>query len=99
MNNQKTELEIKNEKSTNQKLEKKRFTFLIESKLLSQIKLISYFTNQKLNETINKSILDYINNFETQSNTKLDSIIDLQSNFQTLPQTNTNPTPTKSNKK
>ena len=31
---------------------KKRFTFLIESKLLSQIKLISYFTNQKLNETI-----------------------------------------------
>ena len=41
---------------------KKRFTFLIESKLLSQIKLISYFTNQKLNETINKSILDYINN-------------------------------------
>ena len=80
---------------------KKRFTFLIESKLLSQIKLISYFTNQKLNETINKSILDYINNFETQSNTKLDSLIDLQSNFQTLPQTNTNPTPTptKSNKK
>ncbi len=78
---------------------KKRFTFLIESKLLSQIKLISYFTNQKLNETINKSILDYINNFEKQSNIKLDSIIDLQSNFQTLPQTNTNPTPTKSNKK
>ena len=78
---------------------KKRFTFLIESKLLSQIKLISYFTNQKLNETINKSILDYINNFETQSNTKLDSLIDLQSNFQTLPQTNTNPTPIKSNKK
>tara|TARA_R110002074_G_scaffold297450_3_gene468954 strand:- start:246 stop:512 length:267 start_codon:yes stop_codon:yes gene_type:complete len=78
---------------------KKRFTFLIESKLLSQIKLISYFTNQKLNETINKSISDYINNFETQSNTKLDSLIDLQSNFQTLPQTNTNPIPTKNNKK
>ncbi len=78
---------------------KKRFTFLIESNLLSQIKLISYFTNQKLNETINKSILDYINNFETQSNTKLSQIIDLQSNFQTLPSTNTTPIPTKSNKK
>ena len=78
---------------------KKRFTFLIESKLLSQIKLISYFTNQKLNETINESISNYISNFETQSNTKLDSIINLQSNFQTLPQTNTKPTPTKSNKK
>ncbi len=78
---------------------KKRFTFLINSQLLSQIKLISYFTNQKLNETINESISNYITQFETQSNTKLDSIIDLQSKFQTLPSSNTNPTPTKNTKK
>ena len=38
MNNSKTQLEIKNEKPTNQKLEKKRFTFLIQSNQLSQIK-------------------------------------------------------------
>ena len=64
---------------------KKRFTFLIDSQLLSQIKLISYFTNQKLNETINESLSNYISNFETQSNTKISEIINLQSKFQTLP--------------
>lgn len=78
---------------------KKRFTFLIDSQLLSQIKLISYFTNQKLNETINESLSNYISNFETQSNTKISEIINLQSKFQTLPTSNTNPIPTKSNKK
>ena len=60
---------------------KKRFTTLIDNNLLSQIKLISYFTNQKLNETINNSLKDYIDNFEKSNNTKLNSIIDLQNNF------------------
>ena len=40
----------------NPKIELKRFTTLIQPKLLSKIKLISYFTNQKLNEVVNKSL-------------------------------------------
>ena len=34
------------------KIELKRFTTLIQPNLLSKIKLISYFTNKKLNEVI-----------------------------------------------
>lgn len=74
-----------------QKPTKKRFTFLINSQLLSKIKLISYFTNQKLNETINNSLKDYILKFETQSNTKIDSLINLSSNFQTLSNNTSSP--------
>ena len=64
--------------------EKKRFTTLIDNSLLSQIKLISYFTNQKLNETINLSLKHYIQHFEESNNTTLNSIIDLQNNFTNL---------------
>ena len=53
------------------KTQLKRFTTLIQPNLLSQIKLISYFTNKKLNEVINESLSDYISNFEIQNNTKL----------------------------
>tara|TARA_B110000967_G_C18603384_1_gene420374 strand:- start:15 stop:308 length:294 start_codon:yes stop_codon:yes gene_type:complete len=67
-----------------QKPTKKRFTTLIDEELLSQIKLISYFTNQKLNECINSSLLFYIKDFETKNNTTLNSIIDLQNNFTQL---------------
>ena len=76
MNNQKTELEIKNEKTTNQKLEKKRFTFLIESNLLSQIKLISFLTNQTLSNNINESIILFIKDFELKNNTLINNIMD-----------------------
>ena len=48
----------------NQKIELKRFTTLIQPKLLSKIKLISYFTNQKLNEVVNKSLEEHILKFE-----------------------------------
>ena len=75
MNNQKTELEIKNEKSTNQKLEKKRFTFLIESNQLSQIKLISFLTNKTLSNTINESITLFIKDFELKNNTQINDIM------------------------
>ena len=75
MNNQKTELEIKNEKTTNQKLEKKRFTFLIESNLLSQIKLISFLTNKTLSNTINESIILFIKDFELKNNTQINDIM------------------------
>jgi len=68
----------------NPKIELKRFTTLIQPKLLSKIKLISYFTNQKLNEVVNKSLEEYIQKFELSSNTKIDSLIDFSSNFQTI---------------
>ena len=63
---------------------KKRFTTLIEDSLLSKIKLVSYFTNQKLNETINESLSLYIKDFEEKNNTKLSNIMDLQNNFKHL---------------
>lgn len=75
---------------TNNKI---RFTTLINKDLLSQIKLISYFTNSKLNETINSSLELYIKDFEKSNNTSLNSIIDLQNNFTSLgnPKESTNP--------
>ena len=76
MNNQKTQLEIKNQKSTTQKLDKKRFTFLIEFNLLSQIKLISFLTNQTLSNTINESIILFIKDFELKNNTLINNIMD-----------------------
>ncbi len=75
MNNSKTQLEIKNEKPTNQKLEKKRFTFLIESNQLSQIKLISFLTNKTLSNTINESITLFIKDFELKNNTQISDIM------------------------
>jgi hypothetical protein len=75
MNNSKTQLEIKNEKPTNQKLEKKRFTFLIESNQLSQIKLISFLTNKTLSNTINESITLFIKDFELKNNTQINDIM------------------------
>ena len=76
MNNEKIELEIKNQKLTIQKLDKKRFTFLIESNLLSQIKLISFLTNQTLSNTINESIILFIKDFELKNNTQINDIMD-----------------------
>jgi len=63
---------------------KRRFTTLIDNNLLSQIKLISYFTNQKLTEVVNDSLSHYIKHFEDSNNTSIQSIIDLQSNFKPL---------------
>ena len=70
------------------KPELKRFTTLIQPNLLSQIKMISYFTNKKLNEVFNESITKYIEDFEIKSNTKLNTLLDFQSNFQKLPSNN-----------
>jgi hypothetical protein len=64
--------------------QKRRFTTLVDNNILSQIKLISYFTNQKLTECINDSLLHYIKHFEDSNNTSIQSIIDLQSNFKPL---------------
>ena len=63
------------------KLELQRFTTLIQPQLLSNIKLISYFTNQKLYEVINGSLELMIEDFEIKYNTKISTIINLQ-NFQ-----------------
>ena len=58
-----------------------RFTTLIDPNLLSNIKLVSYFSNRKLYEVINDSLLLYIEDFEIKNNTKLESIINLQNTF------------------
>ena len=63
------------------KLELQRFTTLIQPQLLSNIKLISYFTNQKLYEVINDSLELMIEDFEIKYNTKISSIINLQNSF------------------
>ena len=67
--------------SKEQKTELNRFTTLINPTLLSNIKLVSYFTNQKLYEVINDSLKLYIEDFEIKYNTKIDSIIQLQNSF------------------
>ena len=60
------------------KVELQRFTTLINPQLLSNIKLVSYFTNKKLYEVINDSLELYIEDFEIKSNTKISTIINLQ---------------------
>jgi hypothetical protein len=65
----------------NNETELQRFTTLINPKTLSNIKLISYFTNKKLYEVINSSIMDYVIKFETNNNTSIQSLIDLQHKF------------------
>ena len=55
-----------------------RFTTLIDPNLLSNIKLVSYFSNKKLYEVINDSLELYIEDFEIKSNTKISTIINLQ---------------------
>ena len=55
-----------------------RFTTLVDPTLLSQLKLISYFTNKKLDESINNSMKLAIEGFEKTFNTKIDSLINLQ---------------------
>lgn len=67
--------------SKEEKVELNRFTTLINPTLLSNIKLVSYFTNQKLYEVINDSLELYIEDFEIKFNTKIDTIINLQNSF------------------
>lgn len=61
--------------------ELQRFTTLVNPQILSHIKLISYFTNQKLYEVINSSLEEYISNFEIKNKTSISSIIDFQHKF------------------
>jgi|TARA_B100000768_G_C11173065_1_gene329566 2,3-bisphosphoglycerate-independent phosphoglycerate mutase len=63
------------------KEELQRFTTLVNPTILSHIKLISYFTNQKLYEVINNSLEEYISKFEIKNKTSISSIIDFQHNF------------------
>ena len=58
-----------------------RFTTLMDPQILSNIKLLSYFTNKKLYEVINQSCDDYIINFEEQNNTSIKTLINLQHRF------------------
>ena len=65
------------------KVELNRFTTLINPQLLSNIKLISYFTNKKLYEVIDESLKLFITDFEVKSNTKLENIISFQNTLNT----------------
>jgi hypothetical protein len=67
------------ESKSNQEL--LRFTTLINPQTLSHIKLISYFTNQKLYEVVDRSFKDYVSNFEIQNKTSITSIINFQQQF------------------
>ena len=67
--------------SKEQKETLNRFTTLINPTLLSNIKLVSYFTNQKLYEVINDSLKLYIEDFEIKYNTKNDTNISHQNTF------------------
>lgn len=58
-----------------------RFTTLIEPNLLTNIKLISYFTNKKLYECFNNSIRLFINDFESKNNISISSLINIQDQF------------------
>jgi len=89
MSNKDTQLETKKESKellenstttiqSNTELPNKRFTTLINPNLLSQIKLISYFTNKTLSQSINDSISLYIKDFEKNNNTEIQSIINLK---------------------
>mgnify|MGYP003870958717 FL=1 len=63
---------------TKSELPNKRFTTLINPNLLSKIKLISYFTNKTLSQSINDSISLYVKDFESKNDTKIQSIINLK---------------------
>ena len=56
---------------TKSELPNKRFTTLINPNLLSKIKLISYFTNKTLSQSINDSISLYVKDFESKNDTKI----------------------------
>ena len=63
------------------KTEVVRFTTLISPPILSNIKLVSYFTNRKLYEVINDSLVDYIKKFEIDNNTSITTLINFQHKF------------------
>lgn len=57
-----------------------RFTTLVNPTLLSQIKFVSYLTNQKLYECMNKSMELMIKDFEHNHQTNINTLINLQPN-------------------
>jgi len=84
MSNSNTKTETPNQtpktetKSLPNQSNNKRFTTTLNPQLLSQIKLISYFTNKTLSQCINESIHQYILHFEESTNTSIQSIINLK---------------------
>jgi hypothetical protein len=59
-----------------------RFTTLVNPNLLSQIKFVSYLTNQKLYECMNKAMELMIKDFEYNHQTNINTLINLQPNSQ-----------------
>jgi hypothetical protein len=54
-----------------------RLTTLITPNLLSKIKLISFLSNQKLYETINICLTNYIEFYNSTHQTNIDTLINL----------------------
>jgi hypothetical protein len=54
-----------------------RLTTLITPNLLSKIKLISFLSNQKLYETINICLTNYIEFYNSTHQTNMDTLINL----------------------
>lgn len=54
-----------------------RLTTLITPNLLTKIKLISFLSNQKLYETINISLTNYIDFYNSTHSTNIDTLINL----------------------
>jgi hypothetical protein len=77
--------------SNNSNTENIRFTTLINPYLLSQIKLISYISNQKLYTLINQSIQHYISHYNSTNNTNIENLINLQQQNSTTQTTPLNP--------
>lgn len=66
---------------TTEKMELQRFTTLMNPQILSNIKLLSYFTNKKLYEVINDSCDEFVSKFEKENNTSIKTLINLQHKF------------------
>ena len=66
---------------TTEKMELQRFTTLMNPQILSNIKLLSYFTNKKLYEVINESCDEFVSKFEKENNTSIKTLINLQHKF------------------
>lgn len=73
---------------TTEKMELQRFTTLMNPQILSNIKLLSYFTNKKLYEVINESCDDFVSKFEKDNNTSIKTLINLQHKFSNTDEVN-----------
>ena len=61
------------------KVEKIRYTFLVNPKLLSKLKIVSFIENRKVSDVIDSVLEKYMNEFESK-NKKIDFNIIIPTN-------------------